>query len=320
MKIRRLLKVIVFFILGGIFLTAGGAFSYEQISRVIAERTYTPEGELVDVGDHKLHVYRRGNSSPTVIFESGMDPFGHLSWFKVQEEIARSATTISYDRAGILWSERGVRPKSSESITDDLAKLLAIGDYPKPYIVVGHSLAGITLRKFVETHKDDIVGIVLVDVSHPDQANIRPPKMPPRFMMTLMNSFGLLRLMSSRLMPNTEATDPINQVAPSLIHKSVAGSFDEAAAVVQLSEEARNINSFGDIPLVVISATSFTQNASPSESELVDLRSKMQEDLLLLSTDSKQILATQSTHYVQLEEPSVVIEAIERLVARAISQ
>lgn len=316
MRIRRILRVIVLFILGVVLLTAGGAFSYEHISRFIAERTYAQDGELVDVGGHKLHVYQRGNGYPTVIFESGMDPFGHLSWFKVQEEIARSATTVSYDRAGILWSERGKSLKSSQSITDDLTKLLSVGGYPKPYIVVGHSLAGLTLRKFIETHKDDIAGIVLVDVSHPDQAILRPPKMPPRILMSLMSSFGLLRLTSSRQMPNTEATDPINQVAPSLIHRSVAGSFDEAASVAQLSVEARAISSFGDIPLIVISATSFTQNAMASDNAEVKLRIKMQEDLLLLSTDSMQIKATQSTHYVQLEEPNIVIEAIESLVAR----
>tara|TARA_R110002167_G_scaffold45324_4_gene136334 strand:- start:13932 stop:14906 length:975 start_codon:yes stop_codon:yes gene_type:complete len=318
MKIRIVFKWIVFFVLGVILLTVGGAFAYEQISRIIAERNYLPEGKLVDVGGHNLHVYREGSSSLTVIFESGMDPFGHLSWFKVQETIAQSATTVSYDRAGILWSERGDRPKSSQSITDDLTKLLTKGDYPKPYIVVGHSLAGITLRRFIETHKDDIGGIVLVDVSHPDQAILRPPKIPPRMLMGLMSSFGLLRLTSARQMPNTEPTDLINLAAPSLIHKSVSGMFDEAAAVAQLSIEAREISSFGGIPLIVISATSFSGNGASSENESFQLRTKMQQDLLSLSTDSRQILAGKSTHYVQLEEPDIVIDAIESLIARVV--
>ena len=245
-----------------------------------------------------------------------MDPYGHLSWYKVQEEVSSFATTVSYDRAGILWSERGRNPKSSESITTDLSKLLVNGNYPKPYVVVGHSLAGITLRKFIENHKNDIAGVVLVDVSHPDQAEIRPPKVPPRLVMNLMNSFGLIRFTSSRQMPNTEPMDRINLVASSLIHRSIGGMFEEAENVTALSADAKTVESFGAIPLIVISATGFTQIVTSSNYELVQQRIQMQKDLLSLSTESRQILASGSTHYVQLEEPNIVIDAIADIVTR----
>ncbi len=316
MKIRRILRVIALSFLGIILLTMSGAFTYEHISRVVAERTYRPEGRFIDVGGHKLHVVEQGNGAPTIIFESGMDPSGHLSWYKVQEELSRIATTISYDRAGILWSERGDHPKSSESITNDLTNLLANGGYPKPYILVGHSMAGITIRKFIETHKSDISGIVLVDASHPDQATLYPPKVPPRLMMNLMSSFGVIRLTSSRQMPNTEPGDRINLVGASLIHKGIGATFEEAAALTELSEDAKDVSSFGDIPLIVISANAFTRTANSSESELTRQRIKMQKDLLLLSTNRKQILASESSHYVQLEQPDIVINAITDLIAR----
>ena len=41
---------------------------------------------------------------------------------------------------------------------------------------------------------------------------------------------------------------------------------------------------------------------------------EMQVDLLKLSTRSKQVLATRSGHFVMLDQPDVVIEAIKELV------
>jgi len=88
------------------------ALSYEQVNRVLANKRFPPEGDTINVDGHRLHYIRKGVGGPSVVFESGLDPYGHLSWFKIEKEIENLTTTISYDRAGILWSERGESPKT----------------------------------------------------------------------------------------------------------------------------------------------------------------------------------------------------------------
>lgn len=302
-----------------VFTLVVAALCYEQFNRFIAESKFSPEGLIAQIGDHSIHYVRAGTGSPTVIFESGLDSHGHLSWFKTQKELDAFTTTVSYDRAGILWSQRGKDEKSLESISADLTALLSNINAPKPYIVVGHSAAGITLRQFIKDNQSDIAGVVLVDASNPEQAISRPPKIPPSIVMKLMSASGLIRFSSNRLlMPNTSENDRINQLGRSLVHKSVEGSFDEAKAMLDMSRSAANIGDFGNIPLIVISSAGYKQNANSTSTEQekeFTLRERFQSELLNLSNRSIQIEAEKSGHYIQLEEPELIISAVKSVIA-----
>lgn len=297
------------------------AFTYEQVSRVIANGKNSPEGAFIDVGGHRIHFLRKGSGGPTVVFESGLDTSGHLPWYKVETEVSRFSTTVSYDRAGVLWSDRGNHLKTAEAMSEDLAALLENGEFPKPYILVGHSLAGITLRPFIIKNADDIAGIVLVDASHPDQMNRLPAEVNQRqakWLVNIARSFGVLRFMTPSTFANTDAEDRINTVGMPLMHKSI-GSFDEFENFELLANEVIQISSFGNIPVVVITGASPTRNNTAPEELREDITrvwSALQADQLNLSTDSQQILATESGHYVQLDEPEIVIRAIRDLITK----
>ena len=225
-----------------VFALLAITFTYEQASRLIAKRNYSPEGEFVDVGEHRLHFLRQGSGGPTVVFESGLDANDHLPWYKVQSVVSSSTTTVSYDRAGVLWSERGNKPKNGETIGEDLASLLEQENFPKPYIIVGHSLAGLTMRPFITNNAGDIAAVVLVDTSHPDQLNRFPSELnqrPPRWNLNMMSSFGVLRYTSSSfLFPNTNAEDRINIVGANIAPNNLSGTFDEMENIGALAEEA----------------------------------------------------------------------------------
>ena len=119
-------------------------------------------GFNVKVDGHRLHYYKKGNGGPTVVFETAFDPAGHLQWYNIQQALPDSYTSISYDRAGILWSDRGDKPKSGDEIAKDLHQLLEKANVPKPYILVGHSFGGTLTRFFVHTFPNDVAGVILV--------------------------------------------------------------------------------------------------------------------------------------------------------------
>jgi len=318
--VKKILKWMTIVVFSALAVGGMAAFGMEALARYFAEDRFSPEGQLVDVGSHRLHVVLKGEGGPTVIFESGLDSYGYLPWFKVQDSVSDVTTTLAYDRAGILWSEDSPEEKSLRSIANDLSALLQALEVPKPYIVVGHSVAGITLRRFIDSNRDDIAGVVLVDVSHPSQTERYPPKVPPRFLMSLMSNSGFIRRAASgRLYPNTEERDSINQVGPALMHRSNKGQYDEAANLLEMSEQAGEIDSFGSIPLTVISATAMLQNIesmNPEQKEVAIMRADLQQELLKLSTNSKQVFAAKNNHYVQLEEPDLVADAILDLIGR----
>lgn len=75
--------------------------------------------------------------------------------------------------------------------------------------------------------------------------------------------------------------------------------------------EASKIKSFGTIPLYVLTATDEKRYGSSIKNkklkqEMINAWIKMQQDFLLLPIDSKQILITNSGHYINREQPKVI--------------
>jgi len=162
--LKRILVILLLLLIT--LLTIG--FVFEQFSRSNAENL-APHGEFADVGGHKLHYYIKGIDGPTVVFESAFDPAGHLQWYLLQQNISTFATTISYDRAGLLWSERGENPKTGNAMAEELHALLEKADVSKPYILVGHSLGGLILRSFISKYPQDVRGVILIDSACPNE-------------------------------------------------------------------------------------------------------------------------------------------------------
>ena len=124
---RKFLKMIGKFLFGLlillVILVAFGLIR-EAILRKNYRSEYPAPGEMVTIGDHDIHLNCAGEGSPTVVFEADLDQYGSLSWDPVQKEISKLTRACSYDRAGILWSEPGPRPRDGETIAAELKTLL----------------------------------------------------------------------------------------------------------------------------------------------------------------------------------------------------
>jgi hypothetical protein len=105
-------------------LAIAGAI-YQLVATKIDQRKLGPApGEMVSVGNHKLHISCMGEGSPTVILEAGT-PGTSVEWSAwVQPEVAKATRVCAYDRAGLGWSEAGPGPRDAEQITSELHTLL----------------------------------------------------------------------------------------------------------------------------------------------------------------------------------------------------
>jgi pimeloyl-ACP methyl ester carboxylesterase len=93
---------------------------------------------------------------------------------------------------------------------------------------------------------------------------------------------------------------------------------EELSNLEKLGNEASAINSFGQTPLVVITGTGEQRMDEFTDKELgvkfVNAWMEMQTELLSLSSNSEHVLADKSGHFVQLDQPEIVIEAVRSLV------
>ena len=67
------------------------------------------------------------------------------------------------------WSDPGPKPRDSNAIVGDLEKLIATSGERGPFILMGHSMAGLHTRLFAARNPDKIAGLVLIEATTPEQ-------------------------------------------------------------------------------------------------------------------------------------------------------
>jgi len=310
-KILKILLVIILLIFGITLI-------YEQYSRYSAKKELVDSGTYSDVGGFKLHYVKKGEHDATVVFESGLDYRGHHVWNKVQNEVSKFATTVSYDRAGILKSQRGSKEKSCENMAYDLHVMLEKIQVKKPYILVAHSLGGLDVRTYVKEYPDEVKGVILVDSTHPELLERAPEalalklKIPhtPQWLANVLSITGVTRIaMNSLFNSDDNYSEDFKKDINAHLNRTIASVNDEIKKLEDLSSEAKGIT-FGDIPLTVIASTKMDNKEMEPFKEFFQ---GLQKDSLKLSTNSNIVWAKNSGHFIQLEQPEIVIEAIKKL-------
>lgn len=120
----------------------------EIITRSKYQTAYPPPGKMVSLPTHDIHLHRAGSGKPTVVLESDLDQFGSLSWDAIQSEVGKYTRVCSFDRAGIMWSEPGPRPRDGERIASELKAVLETAGEISPIVLVGHALGDAYVRIF----------------------------------------------------------------------------------------------------------------------------------------------------------------------------
>src|SRR5215216_1313636 len=266
---RRIWRPLLGLVVVLLVLAIVGAI-YQASATELAERAYPPPGEMVDVGGYSLHINCVGQGSPTVVLDAGLGDFS-AQWVWVQREVSDTTRVCAYDRAGMGWSEMGPEPRDAKQITGELHTLLSKAGIEGPYVLVGHSLGGLSMQTYAHRYPDEVAGVVLVDSSidtyqfsqRPEAQDSSEPQkqrsavVPPlvRFGITLPARLGVVRLLSKldpappELPPQQRA--PIDALAPSTRGVTTfALEFLASTQTLRLGSPG----SLGNKPLAVVTA------------------------------------------------------------------
>ena len=211
--------------------------------------------------------------------------------------MAKQVRVCAYDRAGFGWSENDSEPESPQRTAENLHTLLTNAGIQGPFVMVGHSKGGIYVREYAAMYPQEVVGLVLLDSSHPDQF-VRYPEMlkgdtPMLTFMPLLQTMvrmGLGRLYFFNSRKIDFASLPPRQRAEVAAIFSTQEYWQNAKTTMLLGanifQQAHDLGSLGDLPLAVI-----------TRGEGVDDNwREMQNELAALSTNSIHITVDGSTH------------------------
>ncbi len=322
-----------------ILVLACAGLAYEKRGERQDAVRLPPPGRLVDAGDgRRLHIHVTGTGAPTVALEAGIGATS-LSWALVQPRVAEFTTVCSYDRGGLGWSGATNSARTPTAIARELRTLLRNARLPAPYIVVGHSFGGLVSQRFASLYGDEVFGLVLVDPLaasewyplREQQKRMRERGVSLSRRGMVLAQFGVVRAclamlmggsrfaprLAGRLASGTGGSGFMDRMAgqirklPVDLWPAIAAhwcnprSFDTMARYIEsLPDSAAEMCALQtlDVPATVITA-----GKNPGAAR----------DPAPLLPDAKRIVAEHSGHWVQLDEPEIVIEAIRELVEQA---
>lgn len=229
--------------------------------------------------NHRIRIEGRGPR--TVILESGLGDTLDV-WTAVQPQIAAGCSrTVAYNRAGYDGSDPALGPRDAATIVGELRAELQRRHIAPPYVLVGHSLGGLYMQYFARNFPDDVAGLVLIDSTHWNQG---------------------LRVDNSANTPYAGRT-AVTLFMPWIMRRELV---DSSTA----GEQVHSSPPSNSIPTIVLSSTRGLDGETPAARAMSAL---MQDEIAADFPDSRHVRVPDSGHYIQRDQPEVVVHAVREL-------
>jgi pimeloyl-ACP methyl ester carboxylesterase len=289
-----------------------------------------------------------GHGSPTVVLTAGLGGWSWV-WYRIQSPLSRRTRVCAWDPAGLGFSSPSPEPQDAIHETEDLEQALKGAHINGPYVMVAHSAGAYVAIRFADQYPGTVVGDVLVDPAIPDQGAVRE-RVAPKFAafgsgapsaeaMALRQCAAELR--SGALKRGTPAYNECT--APSLLPSASALTevlaqlnadparlLTQASAIENVSQSGREVinpqRRYGDMPLTVL-----TSGNHPMPPDLpADVREQAplffralasgHDAYAALSTRGHKQLVPDSGHFIQVDNPAVVLAAINGMLTQLAPQ
>jgi pimeloyl-ACP methyl ester carboxylesterase len=263
-----------------------------------APPVFVPKGRYsgwFDIGGRRLFLRCTGHHSPTVVFEGGLTH----DWLALQTQLSGFTRVCSYDRPGgpQSRSDPAPFPRTARDFVADLHALLRAAHVPGPYVLAGHSNSGLFSLLYASTHPRQVAGLVLIDAVHPATIKRRLAMLKP--LVSPQEWEALRQLM---------ITVPPRLVDPEGI---------DIWTSERQTRKALRRSPLRPMPLVVLAHGRPDDPPPPFVEQEERLWRQLQRELAQLVPGGRLVVATESGHNIQDEQPELVLDAI-RDVVRAV--
>lgn len=289
-------------------------------------------------------------AAPCVVLEAGANSWSPV-WGAVAARVARSARVLRYDRPGFGFSDPAPA-RSVGAVADDLAATLAAAGARPPYVLVAHSLGALYINVLAQRLRArDVVGVVYVDAASPEAVRLLdgvvPSGTPPAWLARALGALGLLRVLAPlALRPYAAAfRGELRREARATWARGdwLLAYTAEWAAAMRCAKPGRAAEPRAAEPRAAEPRAAEPRSAEPRAAEplafppgwlgsipiavlVPDVYQRtegkayiggLQSEVARYSSDAAVIAVHHCGHFVQLERPDVVADAICGVLVRA---
>lgn len=250
-----------------------------------------PQNKMIALQGNALHMMSLGEGEFTVIFESGFgSDLSH--WRNVAAQISTKAKVVVYSRAGAGKSKPIENARTLLESTDELQQLIAKANLKPPFIFVGHSYGAHIIRTFAAQHPTEVAGLVFVEPAN------------EKF-------FKRLKQLDK------EKTESFLKV----YEKMVPQKLQAESKILMAIDEKGFLPDFGPLPNVPAAILTSMVQEHPQfiihSPEGKKIWRDLHTELFNQFTNASHVVTINSGHDIALQEPELVIEAINNVINKA---
>ncbi|MFC4906683.1 alpha/beta fold hydrolase [Actinomadura gamaensis] len=205
----------------------------------------------------------------------------------LQKTLGEKNWVCVYDRLGEGKSEKPSGPQTVSDVGKVLTAVLNRIARGRSVVLAGHSLGGMIAARYAPDHQDKVKGLVLMDATSPTSVADMKKAIPQ------------------------SATGPASELRA----QSLAVSQGNNPEMLTLTDG--EVRSAGNIPVEVIQHGKKYLAAVPTYGPRLERDwSAGQHKWLKVSSRSTLSTATNSQHYIYVDQPAIAVQAIQRVAAR----
>jgi pimeloyl-ACP methyl ester carboxylesterase len=171
---KSLFKVIIRVLLGAlgalavflIFMT-----TYHKVMLKKEASLIVPNGKLVYVKDHSLHVYSEGKKSdkPTLVVMSGSGVAAPVYDYKVlYSKLSDEYRVAVIEKAGYGYSDVAEISRDIKTMLEENREALKAAVEKGPYVLLPHSMSGLEALLWAQDYPDEVAAIIGLDAALPE--------------------------------------------------------------------------------------------------------------------------------------------------------
>lgn len=329
-------------ILATLALVPLAGFVWQRRSERRDVRRFPRPGRFVELDGEPHHVACSGSGAVTVILEAGIAA-SSVGWARVAPELADIAVVWAHDRPGFGWTPPSGKPRTPDQFVRELDGL--VRQAGTPVILVGHSFGALLVRLYAAHHPNRVLGIVLADPAlllewaEPGEARKRMLARGVRLARrgAFLAEIGFVRL-SLRLLSGGA------RALPKLFSRMSSGG--GAAVTERLVGEVRKLppevwpvvqshwcrpfsfrsmaEHLGSLPAVAAAVAAAPPNACVpltviSGGHLSPEQLAEHQQLAARSLRGTHVVASGSAHWIHLDRPDLIVEAVKTLIRNVAS-
>lgn len=293
----------------------------------------------LSISGNRMEALLIGNTGIPIVILTGLG-CSFYEWNEIIGPLSETNRIIMFHRPGLGESELHTNIRNTEMVVNEVVELLDVLEIGEKIILIGHSYGGLCVQHFVNLYPHKVAGIILVDSTSVDLKELDDLELPildekgsDEYWLEIYHSFSLLDESELKKKVNPIITESQkkfpDEIQMKIIDFQIKPSLYKAIYLEMCSWKIdalkiKTLNSFPNVPLIVI-ARDKDYNIKLGvldglpEGELQILEEKWNQlirDQVNLNTKSELILATNSSHFVYLDRPDVIIVAIKKVIER----